>query len=304
MRKAVVTVLGLIIAAWLISMPHPMTGTDLPDITPDVAAGERQFWAGGCASCHASPVGGERASGEAKFMLGGGVELDTPYGIYRTPNISTHDNDGIGAWSTLEFANAMLRGVSPNGKHYYPSFPYTSYARMSLEDVIDLKAYLDTLPAVSGRIADHDLGFPWNIRRGIGFWKHRYLSGDAIVSGDPVDSIIERGRLLVEGVGHCGECHTPRDRFGGMQTEFWLSGAPNPEGKGRIPNITAASKSIGSWSIEDLAYYFESGFTPDFDTVGGTMVAVQENLANLNSDDREAIAAYLKSVPEVTASTD
>lgn len=303
MGKAAIAVLGLIIAAWLLSMPLPMVSTDLPDHTPNLASGERQFWAGGCASCHASPVSGERASGEAKLLLGGGVELDTPYGIYRTPNISTHANDGIGAWSMLEFANAMLRGVSPKGKHYYPSFPYSSYAKMSLEEVIDLKAYLDTLPSVSGQITDHDISFPWNIRRGIGFWKHRYLSSAPVVVSAELDSELERGRLLVEAAGHCGECHTPRDQFGGMQTEYWLSGAPNPEGKGRIPNITPASKSIGGWSVDDLSYYFESGFTPDFDTVGGTMVAVQENLAKLSSEDREAIAAYLKNAPPVDHST-
>jgi mono/diheme cytochrome c family protein len=274
-----------------------MTALDLPDLVADTRAGERLFWAGGCASCHASPVNGERAKDSAKLLLGGGLELDTRFGIFRVPNISTHKEDGIGAWTTLEFANAMQRGVSPAGKHYYPAFPYTSYAKMPLKDVIHLKAYHDTLPEVSGRVADHELKFPWNIRRGVGLWKRRYLGSEPILVTNPPDTQIEQGRMLVEGAGHCGECHTPRDRFGGLQTGKWLAGAAAAEGEGRIPNITPGSDSVGNWSLDDLVYYFESGFTPDFDSAGGNMVAVQENLAQLDSHDREAIAAYLKAVP-------
>ena len=111
--------------------------------------------------------------------------------------------------------------------------------------------------------------------------------------------MFERGRELAEGLGHCGECHTSRGRFGGLLEDRWLGGAASPEGKGRIPNITPGGENIGSWTASDIAYYLESGFTPEFDTVGGTMVAVQENMAHLTSADREAIAAYLKSVPEI-----
>jgi len=110
-------------------------------------------------------------------------------------------------------------------------------------------------------------------------------------------TLVERGRLLVEGAGHCGECHTPRDRFGGLISERWLAGAANPEGKGRVPNITPGGKNISGWSAADIAYYLESGFTPDFDTAGGSMVAVQENMAKLSAEDRAAIAAYLKALP-------
>ena len=276
-----------------------MTAADLPTHVPDASAGERFFWAGGCASCHASPVDGKRATGDAKLLLGGGLELATAYGIFRVPNISPHAGDGIGGWSTIEFVNAMQRGVSPDKRHYYPSFPYTSYARMAVEDVMDLRAYLQTLPAVAGRIADHSLGFPWTIRRGIGAWKRRYLDREWTVSLEAPGVLAERGRQLVEGAGHCGECHTPRDRFGGLVRNRWLGGAPAPEGRGRIPNITAGGENIAGWSAGDIAYYLESGFTPDFDTVGGSMVAVQENMAMLSDEDREAIAAYLKAIPAV-----
>jgi len=111
--------------------------------------------------------------------------------------------------------------------------------------------------------------------------------------------IVEQGRVLVEGAGHCGECHTPRGRFGNLLHENWLAGAPSPEGEGRVPNITPGGKNISSWSASDIAYYLESGFTPEFDTVGGTMVAVQENMARLTDQDRRAIAAYLKAIPGI-----
>jgi mono/diheme cytochrome c family protein len=302
MRRLVAASLAAIliaIFAYAITAPSVLSEGDLPAHEPDATAGERIFWAGGCASCHASPVDGKRARGADKLLLGGGLVLATGQGTFVVPNISPHDEDGIGQWSTLDFVNAMLRGVSPDGRHYYPSFPYTSYARMRPEDVIDLKAYLDTLPAVSGRSAAHDLGFPWSLRRGIGAWKRLYLDAGFVVTAGSMDALLERGRYLVEGPGHCGECHTPRKRFMALDTARWLAGAPSPEGDGRVPNITPAGKSVSNWSAEDIAYYLESGFTPDFDAVGGSMVAVQENMAKLTAEDREAIAAYIKAVPAI-----
>ena len=287
------------IGAWWITEPRQIAADDLPDHTPNAMAGERIFWAGGCASCHASPVNGKRAKGDDKLLLGGGMELTTPFGIFRVPNISSHNRDGIGGWSTIEFVNAMQRGTSPDRRHYYPSFPYASYTHMAVEDVMDLRAFLDTLPEVTGRIADHTLEFPWTLRRGIGAWKWRYLNDEAGIRFESSNATLERGRQLVEAAGHCGECHTPRDRFGGMVKARWLAGAPSPEGRGRVPNITPAGKNIAAWSAADIAYYLESGFTPEYDTVGGSMVAVQENLAMLGDSDREAIAAYLKAVPPV-----
>jgi mono/diheme cytochrome c family protein len=245
----------IMVAAWWMTRPQTIAATDLPDHQPDPAGGERVFWAGGCASCHASPVNGKRAKGDDKLLLGGGLELDTPYGVFRVPNISPHVDDGIGGWTSVDFVNAMQR-----------------------------------LPPVSGRIEAHSLGFPWSVRRGIGAWKRRYLVEEPMTFGVS-PTLVERGRLLVEGAGHCGECHTPRDRFGGMLRERWLAGAPNPEGKGRVPNITPGGENISEWSAADIAYYLESGFTPEFDTVGGSMVAVQENMAKLSAEDRAAIAA-------------
>ena len=289
----------VVAVAWWLTRPITIAEDALPEHRPDPVAGERMFWAGGCASCHASPVDGKRAGGEARLLLGGGLELETPYGVFRVPNISSHADDGIGAWSMLDFVNAMQRGVSPGGRHYYPSFPYASYAKMPMEDVMDLRAYLATLPPVAGVTETHSLGFPWSMRGGIGLWKRRYLDAEPVVQFASGDAEIVRGQALVEGAGHCGECHTPRDRLGGMLPDRWLGGAPSLEGAGSTPNITPAGKNLASWSASDIAYYLESGFTPDFDTVGGSMVAVQENMAKLAAEDRAAIAAYLKAIPPV-----
>lgn len=299
MRRVIVALLLIaVVAAWWFTAPSVIAANDLPDHLPNAVAGERVFWAGGCASCHATPVGGKRAKGADKLVLGGGMELESPYGVFRVPNISPHA-DGIGGWSMLEFVNAMQLGVSPDGQHYYPSFPYGSYAKAATEDVMDLKVYLDSLPVVAGRIEDHSLSFPWSLRRGVGAWKRLYLDATPVKLSGADDPLVMRGRELVEGLGHCSECHTSRNRLGGLLADRWLAGAPNPEGKGRIPNITPAGKNIGSWSASEIAFYLESGLTPEYDTVGGPMVAVQENMAHLTSEDRQAIAAYLKSVPSV-----
>jgi mono/diheme cytochrome c family protein len=296
LRLVVVILLACFVVAWWLTGASPIAPEELPDHVPDAAAGERIFYAGGCASCHASPVDGKRARGEDKRLLGGGMQLPSPYGTFIVPNISPHA-DGIGGWSMLDFVNAMQRGVAPDGTHYYPSFPYTSYAKAAVGDVMDLKAYIDTLPAVAGRHADHELGFPWSVRRGIGLWKRLYLDEGPVVSTD--DPLVERGRDLVEGFGHCAECHTPRNIFGGLRTSRWMAGAPDPEGRGTVPNITPAGNNTRDWSAQDFAYYLETGFTPDYDTVGGSMVAVQENMSSLPSSDLEAIATYLKALPPV-----
>ena len=260
----------------------------------DAQAGERVFRIGGCASCHAA----EGAEGADKLVLSGGLQLQSDFGVFTVPNISPHPQAGIGGWSYYDFADAMRYGVSPDGRHYYPAFPYTYYARMTEKDLADLFAYIRTLPESARVNAAHDLGFPYNIRAALGLWKGLNLDPAPVLSksGDP---LIDRGQYLVEGPGHCGACHTPRGPLGGPRLEAWLAGGPNPEGKGSIPNITPHQNALGGWSAGDIAYYLESGFDPDFDSAGGSMVEVIENLAKLPAEDREAIAAYLKSVPAI-----
>jgi mono/diheme cytochrome c family protein len=282
-------------AFWLLTEPKRLEAATLAQLgAGDATRGERIFWAGGCTSCHARP----KSEGDARLELAGGLQLNTPFGTFVPPNISSDREDGIGSWSAEDFANAMMRGVAPDGSHLYPSFPYTSYARMNPADVADLYAFMKTLPAVTGKAPSHSLSFPFNVRRGIGLWKLLYLSGEPVIALAPdAPENVRLGRYLVEGPGHCGECHTPRDFAGGTDKARWLSGAVAAEGEGIVPNITSGEGGIGDWSEGDIASFFETGFTPDFDSVGGSMVAVQRNLTRLHPADREAIAAYLKAIP-------
>jgi mono/diheme cytochrome c family protein len=236
-------------------------------------------------------------------VLAGGAALKTPFGTFHAPNISPDREAGIGGWSTLDFVNAMTRGISPGGRHYYPAFPYTSYQRMRLTEVVDLKAFLDTLSPATTRPPGHELPFPFNIRRGLGLWKLLHLDGKPFGPDPAADEIVNRGKYLVEGPGHCGECHTPRDGFGGLDRSRWLAGGPNPEGKGRVPNITPHADGLADWSEDDIAYALETGFTPEFDSLGSSMADVQLNMAHLPATDRQAIARYLKSVPPLASDT-
>lgn len=282
-------------AGWVLSAPEKLDAQTLAQLGPgDAGRGERIFYAGGCASCHAR----QDAKGDARLELAGGMELKTAFGTFVPPNISQDKTDGIGDWSAQDLANAMMKGVSPSGEHFYPAFPYASYARMKPSDIGDLYAFLKTLPAVAGRAPDNSLAFPFNIRRGIGLWKRLFLSSEPVVAfADGTPDAVLAGRYLVEGPGHCGECHTPRNFAGGSEKGQWLAGASAAEGEGIVPNITTGEGGIDGWSEQDIAYYLESGFTPDFDSVGGTMVEVQANMARLTPADREAIAAYLKAIP-------
>jgi mono/diheme cytochrome c family protein len=290
--------LGIVAAGfWLLTMPERLPETAISAPGRGVAArGERIFWAGGCASCHASAG----AKGAERFKLGGGAPLKTPFGSFHAPNISPDRVAGIGAWSIADFANAMQRGVDPDGRHLYPAFPYASYQRMTKGDIADLFAFLQTLPPVARAAPENDLAFPFNIRRGIGLWK-RAIMADAgpviALKGQP--AAVNLGQYLVEGPGHCSECHTPRglNGLGRLDTAHWLAGAPSVDGPGKVPNITPGKAGIGSWSAGEIADYLESGFTPDYDSVGGSMVEVQANMAKLTPEDRAAIAAYLKAIP-------
>ena len=282
------------IAFWFVTAPQTVDASVIAGLPEgDAERGERIFWAGGCTSCHAAP----KAEGEDRLRLGGGVELATEFGTFVAPNISQDATDGIGNWSAGDLVNAMMKGVSPDGRHYFPAFPYTSYARMKPADIADLHAFLKTLPAVPGAAPGHRLSFPFNIRRGVGAWKLLYMRDEPVVAVDETNEQLVLGRYLVEGPGHCGECHTPRLFSGGPKLDRWLSGARAAEGDGVVPNITPAEQGLGGWSAGDIANYLETGFTPDFDSVGGAMVEVQKNLALLPAADREAIAAYLKAIP-------
>lgn len=260
--------------------------------TADLTNGRTMFVIGGCASCHA--VLGQ----EDRTRLGGGRAIASPYGTFFAPNISPDRQDGIGRWTELDFVTAMTEGTSPQGDHYYPAFPYTSYKSMRLNDVRDLFAYLRTLPAVQGRARVHDMRFPYNIRLALGGWKFLFHRREEFKPDPQQSAQWNRGAYLVNGPGHCAECHSARDALGAVVPEQRFAGGPSPEGEGGwVPNIT--QKGLGEWSDKDIAYLLKSGDTPDGDSVGGSMTEVVRNTSQLSDQDRAAMAVYLKSLPPV-----
>lgn len=287
---AVAALVGAAIA-WVLTMPARIEARALGPHTVDLANGRTMFLAGGCASCHAPPGG-------AADNLGGGLELPTPAGTFVVPNISPHPTDGIGGWSEADFVSAVLRGSSPDGRHYYPAFPYGSYQRMAVADVRDLFAYLKTLPAVAGRQKDHALAFPFSIRQGVGVWKLLYLDSRPFEPEATRSPGWNRGAYLVEGPGHCAECHSPRTALGGIVAAQRFAGGPDPEGGTQpVPNIT--QHALKGWSVDDFMALLTTGATPEFSTVGGSMGRVIRNIRELPESDRRAMAVYLKSLPAV-----
>jgi mono/diheme cytochrome c family protein len=273
---------------WLITIPSSVSADALPPYSPDVAKGQAVFNEGGCASCHA-------VIGKERTMLGGGLAIPSPFGTFYAPNISPDVRDGIGGWTEANFVTAVTKGTSPAGTHYFPAFPYGSYQHARIEDVRDLFAYLKTLPPVSGRVRDHDIRFPFNIRRLVGGWKFLFLDGKPFTPDPTKSQQWNRGAYLVNGLAHCAECHSPRNFLGGIVRSQRFAGGPNPEGEGWVPNIT--QKGVGDWSEKDISYFLSTGELPDGDSVGGSMTRVIENTSRLSDQDRAAMAAYVKSLP-------
>src|SRR5664279_3999369 len=278
------------IYAWLTAPPVILAVTT-PVYTPNLANGQITFNAGGCSSCHAVPGQPDRT------RLGRGLAIPSPFGTFYAPNISPDPVDGIGRWTEADFVNAVTSGVSPDGAHYFPAFPYTSYAHAKVEDIRDLFAYLKTLAPVTGKVRDHDVPFPFNIRRNIGVWKWLFMDGKPFVPDPARSSRWNRGAYLVNGLGHCAECHSPRNSLGGIVAAQRFAGGPNPEGEGWVPNIT--QKGIPEWSENDVAEFLKTGEMPDGDSAGGSMVRVIKNTSQLRGEDRAAIAEYIKSLPPV-----
>ena len=293
MKRLFLSLIGLaILVAGLVlflTRPERVDVNAVATLSGDAARGERLFHLGGCTSCHAAPG----AKGTDRVVMAGGVALASPFGTFYAPNISPDPAHGIGNWTLADFASAMRYGTSPDGAHLYPAFPYTCYARVPLTDLADLFAYLQILPPSAVENKPHDLPFPFNVRLGLGLWKALNLDPAPVIDPGSLSDEARAGQRLAEGLGHCGECHTPRDVFGGLDRSRWLQGAPNPTGDGKIPALAGHE-----WSAEEIAEYLKSGFTPSFDSAGGAMAEVVENTASLSDEDRAAIAAYIKALPK------
>jgi mono/diheme cytochrome c family protein len=264
------------------------------DETDPVARGEYLFHAANCQSCHTD------AKNEGK-LLAGGRALETPFGTFYSPNITPDDEHGIGAWSDADFVTALRHGRAPDGSHYFPAFPYTAFTKMSDDDMLALKAYIFTLPAVDQANRPHEIAFPFGWRFLMTGWN--WLAFDpGPFEPDPAKSAEwNRGAYLVEALGHCGQCHTPRDIIGALDQAMAFAGtATGPDGKA-VPNITPDPETgIGKWRDKDLIFLLQTSLLPNGDAVGGGMAEVIANGTKyLSEDDLAAIVTYLKALPPI-----
>jgi mono/diheme cytochrome c family protein len=244
--------------------------------------------AGGCGSCHTE-------KGQAE--LSGGGPLESPFGTFYAPNITSDPETGIGGWSEEDFIRAFREGVSPDGENYYPAFPYTAYTGMTDADLKALKAYLDTVPPVTRNRRPHELVWYADFRMPLTAWKWLYLETGPFKPDPQVSDQLNRGAYLVRHLAHCAECHTPRDQLGGLDPSRDFAGNPDGPEDDVVPNITSHETGLPDWAASDIEFYLEIGMEPDGDFVSGSMGEVVENTAKLTAEDRQAIAAYIKSLP-------
>lgn len=256
-----------------------------------VLRGEYLVHAGGCITCHTDDA-------DDAVPLTGGRALEAPFGTFYSPNITPDIETGIGGWSDEDFVNAFWNGVSPEGDHYFPAFPFTSYTGIRREDLLAMKAYLFSLEPVRTANREHDLPLMMSSRFAAGVWKERYFAPGRFTPDPDKGESWNRGAYLVRHLGHCGECHTPRGRFGVLQRDQALTGNPEGPGGKTVPDITADLETgIGDWSIGDVEYFLEIGMLPDGDFTGGSMAyVIEDSTSQLTSADRRAIATYLKSL--------
>jgi mono/diheme cytochrome c family protein len=235
-----------------------------------VERGQYLVYAGGCVSCHTEDV-------DDAVPLAGGRAMESPFGTFYSPNITPDTGTGIGSWSDDDFVDAFWEGVSPQGEHYFPAFPYTAYTGVSREDLLAMKAYLFSLEPVQKESKEHELAWYMSTRLAAGAWKELNFDGARFVPDAAQDEQWNRGAYLVRHLGHCGECHTPRSNLGVLQAD---------------------QEMAGSESTSDIEYYLDIGMLPDGDFSGGSMSEViEDNTSKLSREDRLAIAAYIKSVP-------
>lgn len=247
--------------------------------------------AAGCEGCHT-----EKKDGAVPYA--GGRELKTPFGTFHGPNITPHPEAGIGRWSEGDFLRALREGVRPDGAHYFPAFPYPSFTQITDADARDLWAFFRSLPPDARRNRPHELRAPYGWRFMVGPWKWLHFTPGPFAADTARPATLNRGAYLVEALGHCGECHTPRNFLGGTKRDRRLAGtASGPEGKS-VPNLTPAK--LKKWDDRDLRDFLQNGLTPDGDVPAEAMGEVVRNTTSqLTPEDLTAMIAYLRSLPSL-----
>ncbi len=254
----------------------------------DAKRGEYVATAGGCVACHTA-----RDKDAVRFA--GGHALKTPFGTFYGPNITPHPQAGIGRWSEADFVRAMREGLRPDGAHYFPAFPYTSYTRIVDKDLSDLWAYLRSLPSSARQNQEHNLRFPFGFRFLLSGWKMLFFTPGPTAADARTNTPVARGAYLVNALSHCGECHTPRNALGGSKSDRFLAGGKGPDGKG-VPNLTPTK--LKKWSDDELKYFLTTGLTSEGDVTAEAMGDVVTNTTSkITAEDLAAIIAYLRTLP-------
>jgi mono/diheme cytochrome c family protein len=282
------------VVLWFLSAPRPLGPEALPEHQANVENGKLLYTIGGCINCHKP----DPANATADAALpSGGAPLKTPIGIFYPPNLTPDAESGLGKASEIDFVNALQRGISRSGLHDIPAFPYTSYAAMRTEDVLDIRSYLMTLTPVKSENKPADIPLAFFLRRGIGLWKHIGFSDAKWQLDASQTASWNRGSYLVNGPGHCGECHTPRNIFMVRDDARAFAGGPHPEGEGRVPSLRGLVERKRYKDAKDLVSAMQFGEMLGYDKLSsGGMGAVQSNLSKLPEADVQAIAEYLISL--------
>lgn len=252
----------------------------------DPKRGEYIARAAGCAACHT-----DSAPGSVPYA--GGRAIDTPFGTFYGPNITPHPQDGIGKWTQADFRRALHSGERPDGANFYPVFPYSSFTAMADADIADLWAYLRTLAPAAKASRAHQLKWPFRLRLLITGWKWLFFTPGRFTPDGAASAQVNRGAYLVKALGHCGECHTPRNLLGGPKKGRTLAGGKLPEG--RTPNLTPTR--LKRWNDQQLKEFLRTGITPDGDAAADLMDEVVRNgTSQLTSEDLSALVAYLRAL--------
>lgn len=284
----------LLAATPIVAVADSDQGTLEQGSTP-VERGRYLAAAGNCAACHTT-AGGD--------LLAGGVAFATPFGKIYSTNITPDAATGIGNWTGEQFLQSMRKGVRPNGEHLYPVFPYTAFTKITDEDVASLFAYLKSVPAVSAAPPQNELSFPFNQRALMFVWKALFFEEGAYKPNAAQSAEWNRGAYLVDALGHCSACHSPRNFLGAESSSMAMTGGEYTDkvrgGELRpwsAPNLTSASNGLGSWPVEEITAYLKTGRNSFLETFGPMNEVIMNSTRHLAEADVHAMSTYLKSLP-------
>ena len=285
MRDALraVALVGALVATAVACAPSVALDLQAAD---QVARGQYLAVAGDCAACHTAPGGKPFA---------GGLPIETPFGTLLSANITPDRQAGIGAWSDDDFVRSVQQGIAPGGMHLYPAMPYPAFTHVTREDLLAVRAYLSTLDAVSDPVATNRLPFPFKIRASMIVWNALNFSPGEFHADANRSAQWNRGAYLVNGLGHCGTCHTPKNLLGGDKSAAPLSGAA-VVGWYAPPLDSSVRTGLGAWRIEDVVSYLKTGWGGGQAATGTMALVVANSTSQLADADLRSIAVYLKDI--------